>query len=469
MSDNTVVKGSANIHERRVAASRLSVAQLKGMLRMIGTKPNSKWKKNKLVELIVNSGSDIPIKNSRTNEASDKENTAIDSSCESDGEDEKEYKYDENKNIHISDKIGINKIDNELRVMLAELVREQVSTAIASNNAGKSVQSVPVAPDHAHNLDAARAHMDRTRSILRPPAESNNTARFASNTYNTQVHNNGTNKGAKTKVNKGIGDVEKAVVWNKLTGHIGGVNNNKDTDGNNIDDEGDANKDIDGDMDRDMVIYDDNDFDMGDDRDNNNVDKIERASSSLQHRRLARDIIERCRQSCGSVEKWVERYEWKDKRKYYECIAIAQALDAFIHIGVKAEEEGMEILARRLAGMQLVDETGKWEMVKALDRSTHTLLNHQQLHLVDKVASVFKKLHTPVRDSSYTTTTTGYQRGASTFQRGKSNTFRGRGGRGRGYNKGGYNNNNNGSSNADGAANNNRVVANENGTAQRSI
>jgi hypothetical protein len=119
------------------------------------------------------------------------------------------------------------------------------------------------------------------------------------------------------------------------------------------------------------------------------------AESSVEskQKRLAADILERV-EPYGSVKAWVKMYEWKNARNRRECEAIAQAVDAFRAEGATTSSLGIEILLRRLSGVQLADLTGKWEACESVAWSSfgNSLLPRAELRRVLKDADQMTRL-----------------------------------------------------------------------------
>jgi hypothetical protein len=112
-----------------------------------------------------------------------------------------------------------------------------------------------------------------------------------------------------------------------------------------------------------------------------------------KQKRLATEILERV-EPYGSVKSWVKMYEWKNARNRRECEAIAQAVDAFRAEGATTSSLGIEILLRRLSGVQLADLTGKWEACESVAWSSfgNSLLPRSELRRVLKDADQMSRL-----------------------------------------------------------------------------
>jgi len=99
----------------------------------------------------------------------------------------------------------------------------------------------------------------------------------------------------------------------------------------------------------------DDDFDGGD------PEVVIRSSiASAQH--IFNQVME-----LGSAVQWVRITEWKSPRNQHECESLAHAIDALHGDGISVASRGMEVLLRRLAGVQLADETGSWELCSAVE------------------------------------------------------------------------------------------------------
>ena len=57
---------------------------------------------------------------------------------------------------------------------------------------------------------------------------------------------------------------------------------------------------------------------------------------------------------------------WKSARNRRECQALSEAIDALIEEGLDEASTGLEILCRRLVGVQLADKTGDWNICEAV-------------------------------------------------------------------------------------------------------
>jgi hypothetical protein len=116
-------------------------------------------------------------------------------------------------------------------------------------------------------------------------------------------------------------------------------------------------------------------------------------SSDSKVKRLAPEILERI-DVYGSAKSWVKMYDWKISRNRREAEAIAQAVDALRAEGLPVSSTGLEILLRRLSGIQLADLTGKWEACESVAwcSSGNSLLPRAELRRVLKDADQMSRL-----------------------------------------------------------------------------
>jgi hypothetical protein len=118
-----------------------------------------------------------------------------------------------------------------------------------------------------------------------------------------------------------------------------------------------------------------------------------RAVAGAGGERLAQTVLAQAAHA-GSVKQWVRLHEWKHERNRRESETIAYAVDAFLAEGVVASEsDGMEILLRRLAGVELADATGKWSAADALSFTSFgsSLLPRRVQRRTMRDASAFEK------------------------------------------------------------------------------
>ena len=79
----------------------------------------------------------------------------------------------------------------------------------------------------------------------------------------------------------------------------------------------------------------------------------------------ARAVIQRAKK-VGSVLIWSNQVAWKNARNRRECQCLSEAIDSLIDEGLGEASPGLEILCRRLVGVQLADKTGNWNICEAV-------------------------------------------------------------------------------------------------------
>lgn len=99
-------------------------------------------------------------------------------------------------------------------------------------------------------------------------------------------------------------------------------------------------------------------------------------------------------QSAGSVLNWVNSQEWKTARNRRECLALAAALDTLVAEGVDTNSDGIEILVRRLSGVQLADKYDNWDLCQAVEwpYASQSLLDQHLLARAIKDAGAIARL-----------------------------------------------------------------------------
>ena len=112
--------------------------------------------------------------------------------------------------------------------------------------------------------------------------------------------------------------------------------------------------------------------------------------------------------TAGSVLNWVKAETWNHKRNYYDCRAIAAAIDALLEEGVDADGKGIEILCRRLSGVHTADKFNNWEVCKSMEYpyASETLLDQRLLSRALKDAST----RTRIQDRANKTSSSGFKR-----------------------------------------------------------
>jgi hypothetical protein len=99
-------------------------------------------------------------------------------------------------------------------------------------------------------------------------------------------------------------------------------------------------------------------------------------------------------QSAGSVLNWVNSQEWNTARNRRECLALAAALDTLVAEGVDTNSDGIEILVRRLSGVQLADKYDNWDLCQAVEwpYASQSLLDQHLLARAIKDAGAIARL-----------------------------------------------------------------------------
>ena len=68
----------------------------------------------------------------------------------------------------------------------------------------------------------------------------------------------------------------------------------------------------------------------------------------------------------GSFRAWCRNVEWKSARNKHEALSTSMALDSFLADGVSPQLDGMEMLMRRLAALQLADATKQYGVTETM-------------------------------------------------------------------------------------------------------
>lgn len=155
-------------------------------------------------------------------------------------------------------------------------------------------------------------------------------------------------------------------------------------------------------VDDDEVVVDDDDDDVVEqdlvdvDLDGGDPEVVIRSSTaSAEH--IFKQVME-----FGSAVQWVRITEWSSTRNKHECESLAFAIDALRRDGVSATSRGMEVLLRRLAGVQLADESGSWELCSAVEAVSRNskLLSRADLASAIKEAERLRRLSAGTKSSS---------------------------------------------------------------------
>ena len=117
--------------------------------------------------------------------------------------------------------------------------------------------------------------------------------------------------------------------------------------------------------------------------------------------RIAANVLAEIR-THGSALQFVRVSFWKQTRNKKECESLAHAIDALLCEGLKHSSLGLEILLRRLAGVQLADSTGSWDLCSAVEwiNSNSSLLPREELAKVIREAERLGRLTRKTTSSS---------------------------------------------------------------------
>ena len=97
----------------------------------------------------------------------------------------------------------------------------------------------------------------------------------------------------------------------------------------------------------------------------------------------------------GSFLKWFDKVQWKNSRNKRECHFLCTLLDVLLEEGQIGEDSlALELLVRRLNGINIADTTGNWEACSALQGlgPDHSLLSRDIVFKAMKQASKISKL-----------------------------------------------------------------------------
>lgn len=96
----------------------------------------------------------------------------------------------------------------------------------------------------------------------------------------------------------------------------------------------------------------------------------------------------------GSLTRWCSETKFSYERNRYECATLCRIADHLLADGYAVTKPAMEILFRRIAGVQTADDTGDWTSCDVLDvYSTHgSLLPRDDYIRTLKLAAQIKKL-----------------------------------------------------------------------------
>lgn len=143
------------------------------------------------------------------------------------------------------------------------------------------------------------------------------------------------------------------------------------------------------------VDVDDDDVDGGlglDDADGADV-SVDPATSSDPSVVYAPTVLANA-SSAGSVLNWVVAQDFAKSRNRYEAVAIGAAIDALLDGGTPKSALGIEMLCRRLTGVHLADQSGNWDLCKAVEYpyASQSLLDQRLLARAIKDAAAIGRL-----------------------------------------------------------------------------
>ena len=97
----------------------------------------------------------------------------------------------------------------------------------------------------------------------------------------------------------------------------------------------------------------------------------------------------------GSVSLWCNQVNVKNFRNKRECLALAEAFDALLAEGINEDSKGLDILARRLIGVQLADNSGDWALCQAIQGPSmmESVLPRQQLAKALRDAAAIRRIN----------------------------------------------------------------------------
>lgn len=110
----------------------------------------------------------------------------------------------------------------------------------------------------------------------------------------------------------------------------------------------------------------------------------------------------------GSLQAWVRSITWNSVRNKKECEPLAYGIDLLIAEGLSRKSVGLEVLLRRLTGVQVADQTGSWAVADSLAWAPHggSLLPRNVLRAAYKDAEALKRA-----TSTFTTARNAFSEG----------------------------------------------------------
>ena len=96
----------------------------------------------------------------------------------------------------------------------------------------------------------------------------------------------------------------------------------------------------------------------------------------------------------GSLVGYVKTVQWASDRNKHEAESLARAVDVALAEGYSEDSVALEMLLRRLAGVQLADQFGDWSACSATEwiPTGQSLIPRSELKQTLKDAAVMKKL-----------------------------------------------------------------------------
>ena len=148
------------------------------------------------------------------------------------------------------------------------------------------------------------------------------------------------------------------------------------------------------------------------------------AAPSKKPARVAPSMLEQV-SLYGSVQSYVKTIEWKNARNRHECEAIAQAVDMLLKERVSKNSTGIEILLRRLSGVQLADHVGEWKVADSVawNPQGNSLLPRDEVRRALKDAEQLKRLYSSASGQQSKRGGFGQQRGGGRGGYGKKNAW----------------------------------------------
>jgi len=105
----------------------------------------------------------------------------------------------------------------------------------------------------------------------------------------------------------------------------------------------------------------------------------------------------------GSISLWCNQVQWRNMRNKRECLALAEALDCFMEEGIDESSAGLEIMSRRLVGVQLADRSGDWSLCEAVQGPSllDSVLSRKHFSSVLKDAASIRRMQEKSRQRRF--------------------------------------------------------------------